>query len=278
MEVIREMNRAELVCRDLLVEGVSTKLHWHDNYEIVELISEPCDFLIDGQYFEAKPGDIVSIREREVHKFIFDKDEMVFRMLQFPVKLFLNMNFKIKPIKTHIKAGELDAVFGLRNKLDRLFEILHSEGKTAEAKDNPFSSTICKSICYLLMSHFPAEDKRILENSKREMFFKAVEFINSNYKDNINIDTVAGYMDISRNRLVRLFESYSGKPLKEYIDELRVYHANRLFSSDINISEVARQCGYSCVRTFNNVYKKQMGITPSEYIKQHKRMKKSGNS
>ena len=38
-------------------------------------------------------------------------------------------------------------------------------------------------------------------------------------------------------------------------------------SSDLTIAEISSMCGYDNIRTFNNVFKKIMGCTPSEVKK-----------
>lgn len=275
MEIIHGNDYSELGCRVLTHDTTVATLHWHDNYELGELMNKPCRFLVDGQYIEANKGDIICIRERDVHGYFIDEDGTSFRIIQFSTRIFLNTNFKIRPIKTHIKAEEIDAIPDLRSKLTYLFEILQNESRGSEIKNNPFFAMICESIYFLLMRHFPNEEERNVSRSDREMFFEVIEFVNNHYMEDVNINSIAEHMRISRNRLVRMFESYSGRSLKEYIDGLRIAHANRLLNHGSNVTEAAIGSGYQCIRTFNNVYKNHMGITPSEYIKQHVKNKKN---
>lgn len=275
MEIIHGNDYSEQGCRILTHDTTMRPLHWHDNYELGEVMNKSCRFLIDGQYIEANKGDLINIREREVHGYFIDEDDTVFRIIQFSPQIFLNTNFKIKPIRAHIKAEEIDAIPELRNKINHLFEILESESKGSEIKDNPFFAMVCESVYFLLMRHFPAAEERNLPRSDREMFFEVVEFVNNHYMEDVNINSVAERMCISRNRLVRMFEACSGKSLKEYIDELRIAHANRLLNNGSNVTEAAIGSGYQCIRTFNNVYKMHTGMTPSEYIKHHVKRKKT---
>lgn len=271
MEIIHGNDYSELGFRIMTYNPAITPLHWHDNYELCELMNKPCRFLIDGRFIQANKGDIVNIREKDVHGYFIDEEETDFRVIQFSTRIFLNTNFKITPIKTHITAEEIDAVPGLRDKLNYLFKILENESKEFETKDNPFFAMICESIFFLLMRHFPTDEERNLPRSDREMFFEVVEFVNNHYMDDVNISAIAAQMCISRNRLVRMFESYSGKSLKEYIDELRIDHANGMMYHGSNVTEAAIGSGYQCIRTFNNIYKAHMGMTPSDYIKSIKR-------
>ena len=123
------------------------------------------------------------------------------------------------------------------------------------------------------MHYFSTDEEKKSSRSDRETFFEIVEFVNNHYTEDVNINIIAARMCISRNRLVRMFESHAGRPLKEYIDMLRIDHANQMLNNGCNVTEAAIGSGYQCIRTFNNVYKSYMGITPSEYIKQYEKNK-----
>ena len=269
MEIIHGNDYGEMGCRVMTHHPCVLPLQWHENYELCELMNKPCRFLVDGQYIDAQKGDILCIPERDVHGYFVDAEETKFRIIQFSTKIFLNTNFSIKPIKAHITAGEIDAIAGLREKIDHLTAILEKESRGSEIKNNPIFSMVCESIYFLLMRHFPAEGDRKISRFDRELFFKVIEYVNNHYMEDVNINSVAEQMCISRNRLVRMFELYSGRSLKYYIDELRIAHANRLLNQGSNVTEAAIGSGYQCIRTFNNVYKTHMGLTPSEYIKVH---------
>ena len=71
---------------------------------------------------------------------------------------------------------------------------------------------------------------------------------------------------MSRTQLTYLFGKYTGIGINEHINTLRVRHANNLLLQDRSITEVAMESGFKSIRTFNHVYKKHTGMTPTEYI------------
>ena len=266
MEIVHGSDYSELGCK-IMRHNATTPLHWHKNFELCELLDSTCDFLVDGQSFEAKKGDIVAIREKDVHGFFVNQDTS-FRIIQFSPQIFLNTKLKIKPLKKHITAEEIDSIPMLRENINHLFDVVQNEGWAFEIKDNPFYAVVCESVYMLLMRHFSVDEENAPARPGREMFFETVEFVNNHYTEDININIIAEHMLMSRNRIVRMFERNAGKSLKEYIDMLRVDHANRMINNGSNVTEAAIASGFSCVRTFNNVYKTYMGVTPSEYMKQ----------
>jgi AraC-like DNA-binding protein len=57
----------------------------------------------------------------------------------------------------------------------------------------------------------------------------------------------------------------TGKTLVEYINIVRCEHARELLSSgSFNVGESAEQCGFQDISYFSRIYKKYIGILPSE--------------
>lgn len=98
-------------------------------------------------------------------------------------------------------------------------------------------------------------------------FNRILDYINQNFRNNINTSTVAKALFMSRSYATVVFKKYSQKSINDYIGELRVNYANILLAQGKNITTVATASGFVCIRTFNNVYKRIMDITPTEYIK-----------
>ena len=61
----------------------------------------------------------------------------------------------------------------------------------------------------------------------------------------------------------RSFRAITGKNFKEYLNQIRVAHAEKaLLTTDRSVTEVANHCGYDNVSYFISVYKHLKGETP----------------
>ena len=83
--------------------------------------------------------------------------------------------------------------------------------------------------------------------------------------EDININSLSNKLFLPRGRLSAIFTKYSGTSLNEYMNSLRIQNANILLKQGYTITEAAMESGFQSIRTFNNVYKKITGITPSDY-------------
>jgi transcriptional regulator GlxA family with amidase domain len=95
---------------------------------------------------------------------------------------------------------------------------------------------------------------------------KVIEFVDENFTSDISREGLAAAVDLSPNYMSRLFISYKGKTINEYINELRIKFAlERLENSDQKVLDIALEAGYENLTTFNRAFKKIAGRTPSEY-------------
>lgn len=269
LKIIKEIRNMELTSRIIYFNVSETPLHWHENYELCQVIKNSCKFLIDGKLIEANEGDIVSIPEYIEHSFIIENDDTHIRVLQFPLKILLNFNTTIESLKTHITNEEINSNPDVREKLDSILKIMEQEGNALYINSNPFLQSIFAAIYFLLMRDFALEEKQSSVKKERKEFHKIVDYVNEHFNEDINVKTVASNLYISRGRLTSLFAKYSSTGLNDYINALRIKKANELLLDGHRITEAAIESGYQSIRTFNNVYKSYMGITPTEYVKKH---------
>lgn len=95
---------------------------------------------------------------------------------------------------------------------------------------------------------------------------RLIEFINANYRSNLSREGMAAAIGIHPNYLGRLFKSYTGKKISEYINNLRIQDAvKQLEDKNASISDIAYSVGFESHATFNRVFKSIMGKIPSDY-------------
>ena len=130
---------------------------------------------------------------------------------------------------------------------------------------NPFLE---KSLLYALLSEFT------INNSFTQMSFDAsnanriIEYIYSNIKSEISAKSVASEFAVSETKLNEMLTDYLGMGFREFIDSLRIKRATELLSKkDLNITEISYESGFETLRTFNRVFLRLTGCTPSQYRK-----------
>ena len=94
---------------------------------------------------------------------------------------------------------------------------------------------------------------------------QALAFINANFDYDLSVDVLLGFCNVSRSHFHYLFKESTGKTLTAYITEKRIERAVSLLKdSDISIAEVAYSNGFSSQSYFSKVFKRVVGMSPSE--------------
>ncbi len=98
----------------------------------------------------------------------------------------------------------------------------------------------------------------------------SVSYIRHNYKKNINTAVLAKIEHISPSRYNYLFKKLMGIPPNRYVLQCRLNAACDLFlSTDLTIKEVGLSVGYEDSHFFSRIFKKYVGVSPSEYKKKY---------
>ena len=100
---------------------------------------------------------------------------------------------------------------------------------------------------------------------------RIMKAVNTHLSDSdFNVDMLTREVGISRAQLHRKMKELTGLPVSEFIRNIRLEQAVRLLKEQkINVTQVAYTVGFSNVAHFSTVFRKQFGVSPSEYIEQH---------
>lgn len=95
---------------------------------------------------------------------------------------------------------------------------------------------------------------------------KAMDYIESNYGNNISLNMVATHVHLSPAYLSRIFNKKTGGSLTDYLAQVRLRKAKQqLRMSTATIDQIAAATGFNSSSYFSAIFKKNEGITPSAY-------------
>lgn len=105
------------------------------------------------------------------------------------------------------------------------------------------------------------------EGSKRnEKIDIIIELINKEYRNELQVETLAKKYGFSTCWFINQFKEYTGYTPLQYITKVRLGKAKELLHSNVyNISEIAELCGYDNPLYFSRIFKKHYGKSPKEY-------------
>ena len=102
---------------------------------------------------------------------------------------------------------------------------------------------------------------------------KAMSYIETNYSYPVTVEDIAYYVGISRSHLFRSFQSYMRRSPKDYLTSYRIKQACHLLrETDLSVSAIAYSVGFENNLYFSKAFRKQKGLSPSEYRKEKAKM------
>ncbi len=108
--------------------------------------------------------------------------------------------------------------------------------------------------------------KQNCQDKKDPIIQKAKAYIKDNLYNKIKAEKVAAHVGLSENYFTFYFKKKTNDNFKSYIQTLKIEKAKEhLKTSNILICELSSMLGYDDYRSFNRAFKKETGITPSEY-------------
>ncbi len=152
-------------------------------------------------------------------------------------------SYLVKPFSTEVLVAQVGAIVKSRQAFKERF----SKNLVLEPKETVI---------------VPAEEKFIK---------KILELTEARLDDStFEVTDIVDQMGMSHSLLLRKFKAVTGMSLVEFIRSMRIKKAIQLFKQDkYTVAEVAYQVGFSDPKYFSKCFTNQVGVRPSEFIKEH---------
>ena len=110
-----------------------------------------------------------------------------------------------------------------------------------------------------------------------QLLERVMRVINKNLgNSDLSVDAIASEVGISRVHLHRKMKELTGQTPHDFIRNLRLKQAANLLSEhNMNITEVIYACGFNNAASFSTIFKKFYGMSPREYMNEHKNEKRN---
>jgi AraC-like DNA-binding protein len=93
-----------------------------------------------------------------------------------------------------------------------------------------------------------------------------MHLINSNYRETIKLETVAGNIGMNPSAFSRYFREKTGKSFTGFVLEMRIgYACKLLIEGNHSISQICFESGFNNLSNFNRCFKRLTALTPVRY-------------
>lgn len=255
-------------------------LHYHDFDKIIVFWGGKVNYMIEGCYYELKPGDIVLVGHGQIHRPVIDNQVPYERSI-----LYISAEY----LRRYLTQEYDPSLCFARAASEKSYVLRLPEAVRAEAERTLLRLERCsagKQYGYelemqLLFLTFMLEINRIVEGGRgfREISPEAVfnqkiveilNYIGEHLTGEISVDGLADRFYVSKYHLMRTFKKETGYTIHRYITEKRMILAKEKLLSGSPAVKVSEECGYSDYSTFLRAFSQNTGMTPSEFVTQRR--------
>jgi AraC-like DNA-binding protein len=246
--------------------------HQHAEYELI-LFTEGVGLSFIGNYVgEFEVGDIFFLGANLPHTFQKSDDLITSAIVVHFTEDFWGKEFLTLPESRNI-----------RQLLDASFAGLKVHGKSKELltplitsleKEKGFKRliTLCQSLEILSKNedivHLSTQEVKQVNSKSRERIDRIFQYTMDNFKENIELTTIASIADMSIPAFCNYFKKSTRKTYVDFLNEVRIGYACKLLTdTQSTIEGACYDSGFNTVANFNKQFLKIKGITPSKYRK-----------
>ena len=271
-------------CSHLHIQGPRSDevgAHYHEDIEIIYVLEGTFLASVSGHEFSISSGDLLLINSKEPHA--FSRFPMCrFICLQFdPFILFSTSrtSFEIKYIMPFIMSSSSPQRVIKAVELERtnVGSLVENANREYYAREYGFELAVRSNICeiflwFLRKWHAQGVDMSINSSIRSEDIVRlesVLTYIDNNYMNAVGAEKMASMCNMSYSYFSRFFKASIGKTFSEYLSYVRITEAEKLLiSSNLNISRIALETGFSNASYFITQFKRHRHMTPKKF-KQH---------
>ncbi len=245
--------------------------HFHKEIELLYVMEGKMTYSTSRGTFELGSGDVAFFNSNVPHSTTIESEILDNVVVQFlsPAKFSNNLKYLGMILETD---SVTDCIFRSGEpETDEICQYISAMITANEHREIAYNYSVIANI-YLIISllhrkSLLVDNISLIRNDLLEKIMPVVEYINSNYSENITLKELSDILHLNEQYFSRLFKKATGITPIEYLNFVRIYEAGKLIKSGEHASVAALKTGFSSLSYFNRVFKKQKNCSPMEYKK-----------
>lgn len=267
----------------LYIEYISVKdypIHWHNCIEILYVLEGRINISIDTDNFDIYQNELEIINPFETHIIHADKDNkvLVFHIdPQFFKKYYSDIENMFFYTNTSDDGAQDDPQYDEFRTI--LVKLLCEFSQRQENYKNEIEKLLI-DLLFLLINNFNYliyEKEELKDNNEQlERYHRISKYIFNNYQNNITLQSIAKKEFLSPHYLSHEIKNTTGYSFTDLLNLTRVEESVKLLlETDLSISDISGEVGFSHPRYLNKHFKVFYKCTPLQFRRKHKMNEKN---
>lgn len=257
-----------------------TNWHWHDELQFCLVVRGSICFFVNNHQQTLTSGQGIFINSGCLHmaKPAADPDSTYICLNVHPRLLgaFPGSAVENRYVTPYLKNSSIsdlplfpEPVLWQKDMLDGIFKIY----QVYEKKEFGYELEICRLLSTLwlaLVRHLEKSPPHAPESQTKNHagVQKVLTYISCHYSEPITLDMIAKELSFSVGECCRMFKKITGQTIISYLTLYRISKSTELLrDTDLSISQIAYETGFSSTSYFIEKFKEQLGTTPLRFRK-----------
>ena len=248
--------------------NINYPAHIHSEIELILIKKGRVSVVCEDRQFIAEEGDVCVFMPGEIHSF-----SSVCESLSYVMKINAGgsserLDFSVMRADGNPFRRSSDPAVGISVKMEALkTESERKESGYSYKMNSIASDIVCDLVRSSALKKFNTDEKK-RHLSALTLLTAVNTFIENRYFEPLTLDNAAEACNLSRYYFAHSFKELTGTTFFDYLTLFRLEKAlPQLTYTKKTVAEIAYDCGFSNLRSFNRAFKKHTAFTPSEYRK-----------
>ncbi len=242
--------------------------HHHSSYEFLLPLSEMSFTSIENRHVTFDKGKLFPINSEQVHGFYKPTENCHLFAFQIDCDTLNSISLQLCN-KGNVTFVNESASLG--SEVSSLLKMFMTEARYMQSGIdlilNNITNLIVLNLLRELKNNLPTHisEKNYCE---RDNINKAINYLRDQYNKNFSLEDIASIANLSPFHFIRIFKSTTGKTPYNYLLDIKIEKAKELLVlKKHTITEICFLCGFNNLEHFSSVFKRKVGLLPSQYRK-----------
>lgn len=230
----------------------SYPLHLHDSFEFITVLSGEMEITVDKIKYTVGEGQSLLVFPNQLHD-LSTKDRSSHFLCIFSPKLVSEYSKMISSRAPKNNLFSLDVFY--------VKKLLTLDNKSMADK------VAMKGLLYSICGEFNKGASYVEQKNKRDdLLSRIFKYVGENFKGECSLGSLSSELSYNYVYLSKFFKQSTNITFVEYVNHYRIEEACYLLkNSDQTVLQIAYDCGFDSLRSFNRNFKAMTSLTPSEY-------------
>ncbi len=239
-------------------ENLSFVSHVHNSYEFITVLEGELECSVYDETFILKSGKAMLVLPNHVHAYKTDKFSRSF--------LCVFSSDYVSEFYNETKNGSWSGMGGGGNGVYAVFDFV-DRGEIDLLKNEKTNRFMQSAVLYGICGRaYENIAKCAVTGTEEDLTIKLLYYIQQNYDKVITLKNLANEMGYNYTYLSNIFNKIFGCGFSKFVNNFRVNNAAELLrTTNKSMVQISNACGFESIRSFNEQFKQNYGVTPSDY-------------